>query len=84
MWASLAPHVKGLKEDEVISFPWEKEILKQLSLDEIAQVQAEVEEAKSFWNDYDQQKLQSKWLEFFLFVIPTKEGSHNFYTTNKK
>lgn len=59
MWSALAPHVKGLKEEEVISFPWEKEILKQLSLDEIAQVQAEVEEAKSFWDDYDQQKLQS-------------------------
>ena len=59
MWSALAPHVKGLKEEEVISFPWEKETLKKLLLDEIEQVQAEVEEANSFWDDYDQKKLQS-------------------------
>jgi hypothetical protein len=54
MYASVMPHAKeGLKDTEILEFPWEKTKIEQLSLDELAQMQEQEALAKAFFERWD-------------------------------
>jgi hypothetical protein len=54
MYAALYPHSKpGLKDHEVLEFPWEKAAIQQMTLDEMVQMQEQEAAAKAFFDRWD-------------------------------
>jgi hypothetical protein len=54
MYAAVMPHAKqGLKDTEILEFPWEKEQIRQLSLDEMAAMQEQEALSKAFFDRWD-------------------------------
>jgi hypothetical protein len=54
MYAAVMPHAKqGLKDTEILEFPWEKARIQQLSIDEMAEMQEQEALAKAFFERWD-------------------------------
>ena len=54
MFAAVMPHAKeGLKDTDILEFPWEKAKIQQLSLDEIVEMQEQEALAKAFFERWD-------------------------------
>lgn len=54
MYAALLPHSKKInKPSEIIEFDWEKPILKKLTEEEAAQLEAQAAEIAKYWEKTD-------------------------------
>ena len=54
MYAAVMPHAKeGLKDTDILEFPWEKAKIQQLSLDEMVEMQEQEALAKAFFERWD-------------------------------
>lgn len=54
MYAAVMPHAKeGLKDTDVLEFPWEQAKIQQLSLDEMVAMQEQEALAKAFFERWD-------------------------------
>jgi hypothetical protein len=54
MWATLLTDMKkGFRETDIISFPWEKKLQKQLTLEEHHKLLSEAEKVKEFYRILD-------------------------------
>ena len=54
MWATLLPNMKrGFKETDILAFPWEEKIQKQLTLEDHQKLLAEAEKVKEFYRVLD-------------------------------
>jgi len=54
MWAALMPTQKrGFKVTDVITFDFEKETLKKMSLTELAEFESEIEKVKAYYKKID-------------------------------
>lgn len=48
---------KNIKETDIMPFPWEENIIQELSIEEELQLQNDVEKSKAFWDAWDAKKL---------------------------
>lgn len=54
MYASLSPYLgKGIKEVDLLPFPWEEQMIKEFTLEEEKVMQEQVEKIKSFYESWD-------------------------------
>ncbi len=56
MYAAMAPYAKNLKETEIMQFPWEDEIIKQLDASELQKMKEQQAENEQFWARWDEKK----------------------------
>lgn len=56
MWASLSLYAKNLKENQIMEFPWEKQIFKELTEQELQEKEKEIQESINFWKKFDAKK----------------------------
>jgi len=58
MFASLKPYSSsGFVETDIMEFPWEEKILKELSEEKAAQALIDIENIENFWKKYDDKKV---------------------------
>lgn len=60
MWATLAADVKNLKENELLSFPWDAENTAEFSDEEHQALLEEVEKIKEFYDALDAKEETAK------------------------
>ena len=54
MWSALLPDMKkGFKETDIVEFPWEKSMIKKLTLEENQKLLSDVEKVKAFYQKVD-------------------------------
>lgn len=54
MYAAVMPHAKeGLKDTDILEFPWENAKIQQMSLDEMVEMQEQEALAKAFFERWD-------------------------------
>lgn len=56
MYAALAPYAKSLKETEIMEFPWEENLVKELNATEVEEMRKQIEENEKFWARWDAKK----------------------------
>lgn len=60
MYAAIVPHVKkGLKETDLLTFPWEEQLLIDFTIEEEQKLQEEVEKIRNFYESWDNKKAQA-------------------------
>ena len=58
MWAALASNVKNLKENELMSFPWDDENAVEFTDEDNQALLDEVEKVKAFYEAVDAKKIK--------------------------
>lgn len=57
MYAALMPHLKkGAKETDILEFEFEKKTIQKVTEEDIAIMNAEIQEVKDFWAMHDAKK----------------------------
>lgn len=57
MWAALLPDMKkGFKENDIVEFPWERGLIKKLTIEENEKLMSDVEKVKAFYDRQDGKK----------------------------
>lgn len=58
MFASLKPYSSnGFVETDIMQFPWEEKLVKELSQKETNELLKEIERIDNFWKNYDDKKV---------------------------
>lgn len=60
MWATLAADVKNLKENELLSFPWDTDDVVEFTDEDHQELLDEVEKVKAFYDQVDAKKATYK------------------------
>ncbi len=57
MYSTMSPYLKeNAKETDILTFPWEEEMLQKQALEEEAQLEEIVKINTSFWENFDSNK----------------------------